>query len=73
MVNFRVVTGGEQRPLGRQAVWYIERRADDGHLGIVGRLYEKKADADSVSKKLNDEESNSLLNQRTKLLDDALV
>ena len=56
MVNFRVVTGSETRPLGRQVVWYVERRSDDGHLGIVGLLYEKKADAEAVSKKLNDEE-----------------
>lgn len=66
MVYFRVVTGDEACPLGRQVVWYVERRTDDGHLGIVGCLYEKKADADAVSKKLNDEQPDSLLNWRTK-------
>lgn len=68
MVNFRVVKGGEVHPLGRRVVWYVERRNDDGRLGIVGRLYEKKADADAVSKKLNDDEPDSLLN--TVLLED---
>ena len=70
MVTFRVVKGAEARPLGRQAVWYVECRADDGHLGIVGRPYEKKADADAVSRKLNDEQPNSLLNGGTEPLEE---
>jgi hypothetical protein len=73
IVNFRVVTGGEDRPSGRRDVWYVERRADDGRLGIVGCLYERKADADAVSKRLNDEQPNSLLNVQTEPLDDTLA
>lgn len=60
MARFRVVAGGEARSLGRQAVWYVERRTDDGRLGIVGGLYEKKADADAAAKKLNVEETAEL-------------
>jgi hypothetical protein len=56
MVNFRVVTSGEARTLGRRTVWYVERRADDGHLGIVGLLFAEKADADATARKLNDKE-----------------
>lgn len=62
MAKFRVVAGGEPRPLGRETVWYVERRADDGYLGIVGSLYEKKTDADAVSARLNNEQPGSLLN-----------
>ena len=61
MVTFRVVTSGEARPLGRQVIWYVERRTNDGHLGIVGLLYENRADADAASKKLNDEEPDPFL------------
>ncbi len=60
MMNFRVVTGCETRTLARHAVWYVERRTDDGHLGIVGLVYEKRTDAEAVSKKLNEEEAKFL-------------
>jgi hypothetical protein len=59
MATFRVVTGGEGRSLVRRVVWYVERRTDDGHLGIVGLLYEKKGDAEAVAKNLNDQEPDS--------------